>query len=1055
MTHDGHPTFSRLTLAILASVLAGVFGAPATPAADRSGICPGWLPDGEISAFYPDDGFTLHAPGHRAAYFRKTFDLPASPQRAALAVTGWHTVSVWLNGELVVEYYGASTDRPPRFVEVTTQLRPGRNELDVRAWSRWAPTFYLQLRIEQDVGAFVDVVSDASWEWCAAPADGWPRGAAPAAGWEPAEVMDDYYGSRGKASNWSKEFALMPRDLLSERMSAYSGRLRELWADGPREPNSTFRAQYVSREYEPQYRQTLRLDPDTGQCVDATGKVRHLFFTVYAQKLDGQNVLNWLEFDYDRLEHDLALMETGGVHPYVRFLGWHRLLDAEGNWRPCEEQPQGAGLPTFSYNYEVLDYLLDRCQAHGRFVVVECDFHWAAHWDTLPTPYHTRYYLYPEVIEASALAHRRILSRYAERACIAGFLLGEEEIQMAPDLENPHLRQQYTAYLRERYGTLGRLAQTWRRGYDFDDRSRWRVATRRATGWATAAQENPEEDVLLPDHPLVADRWARLTDWPQVGLPVWPRFRWPESPHAELMSHRAFLGDAIHTQDDPSWIDYNAFREDVLYLRMVSRWVEIVRAAVPRHWLFHSNAQDYTAHWHFIHVQRRAELPFPVIGVGSHDSGKNLAQIAPWHRVRKYIRVIASYRPYVLAPGSPAVAVSSGEGEGGNDGNEHQVLNYYRGQSLEMVGHGAAFELSYAWPHVSGADVDPAGQAKLTAALQWMGDFYRAVDGVTFSLRRDVPILVVRNNNLQRSNRSGRDFGNALGLLSFLAQLNLEFDVAMDQDLANGSRDRKVDLGQYRMVFLPCLECDYPEPVWQALDAWLSDPAHRGQRSLVIGAVGKRTPYLAPTGQFHPTLARWLGTADYAGTALLRGSNEFTWERQSRASDRTPIMIDFGERGDITPTGLFDVGRSVLTLPAGRAVGIATDYAGNAVYAFGFPLGLAFDNLWGLPYGLANGRPAPQEPYDVMAALYEDLIEAAGVPRPVRAPHNVRVAVSDDKSALLVREWFGLETTDLCTLDLPAGASYSGCELVPQADGRTLVRAALPSFGGLCFRRNE
>ena len=114
---------------------------------------------------------------------------------------------------------------------------------------------------------------------------------------------------------------------------------------------------------------------------------------------------------------------------------------------------------------------------------------------------------------------------------------------------------------------------------------------------------------------------------------------------------------------------------------------------------------------------------------------------------------------------------TSGEGEGGNEGNEDEILNYYRGQSFEMVGHGAAFELSYAWPHLSGASVHPEGRAKRTKAMQWMGDFYAALDGVKFSLPRDVPLLIVRNNNLQRSNRSGRDFGNALGLISFLHNL--------------------------------------------------------------------------------------------------------------------------------------------------------------------------------------------------------------------------------------------------------------------------------------------
>ena len=1031
-------------------VILVMFLSAVAAASDRPGKCPGWLPAGEVSPFYPDDAFTVHVPGQRQVYLRKLFDLGAGVRRAVLAVTGWHTVSVWLSGKLVAEYYGPGPDRVPRFTDVTDQVQSGTNELDVRVWSQWAPTVYAQLRIELADGSFRDVVTDDSWEWHAGPAESWPRGPTPAGGWRRVEVLDDYYGTMGKARNWSKEYALMPRAMLRQRLSAFRQRLRATWTENRSARKSRFDGKYVKPEYAAQYGSPPRIDPDCGQVVDATGKIRHLFFTIYGQKLGKRATLAWVDFDFDRLAHDLALMEASCVHPYVRFLGWSRLLDAGGNWQRCEAQPRGTGLPQFGYNYEVFDYFLNRCEAHGRFVAVECDFFWSAHWDTLPTPYHTRYYLYPEATEANALAHRKILSRYSERACIAGFLIGEEEIQMAHDLDNNHLRDELTEYLRERYGSIDKLSSTWRSGYDFRDRSLWKPVKRRPSNWGASIDGKLAEQILPPRYPLSDGFWERVTDWPQIELPVWPRFRWPQEPHAELMSHRAYME---HTDDDPTWIDYNTFREDVLYLRMVSRWAEIVREAIPKHWLFHSNAQDYTSQWHFIHFHRRAELPFDVIGVGSHDHRKNLSDIQPWHRVRKYLRVVASYRPYVLAPGSPAVAVSSGEGEGGKAGDEDAILNYYRGQSMEMVGHGAAFELSYTWTHMSGANVDPEGRARMTKALKWMGRFYRDVDGVRFSLKRDVPILIVRNSNLQRSNRSGRDFGNALGLIAALSQLNVELDVAMDQDLVYGKQHRKIDLAQYRMIFLPCIECDDPDPFWQELDAWLCDPAHRGERALVLGYVGKRTPYLTPQDAFHPTLAKWLGADDYSGTLMLRGSNEYAWRPVSEGSDAAQIRLHFGGRGDISPVGLFGTGTPILLTANGQPVGVATTHRGNAVYAFGFPLGLAFDNLWGLPAGLPNGKPAPQDPYDILASLYEDLVEATHILRPIRAPHNVRVAVSDDQSIIMVQELYGMKTTDLCTLRLPAGAHYEGCELMRQEDGRTLIRATLAPYGGLHFSR--
>ncbi len=1041
----------RLGLAALALALAGALQPAA--AADRSGIAPGWLPPGEVAAFFPDDAFTLHTLDQKQAYLRTSFAVPVKPRRAVLAVRGWHTVAVLLNGSLVAETYGNATETVPSFFEVTEQLKAGPNALDLRVWSEWTPTVYLQLRLEAADGSFTDVVSDASWEWNPAVAAGWPRGPAPVAGWQPAVVLDDYYGTRGKATKWVKEFALLPRALLQQRLQPLNERWQAAWPADRKLRKPRFRGEYRQAAYAGQYAAVPRLDPATGQLHDATGQVRHLFFNVYQQTRNGASTLEWLDFDFTRLEADLALMEASAVHPYLRFLGWQNLLDAQGNWRPCERQPAGKDLPRFAWNYEVLDHFLDRCQAYGRFVAVECDFFWSANWDTLPSPYHTRYYLYPEVTAASALAHRKMLSRYADCTAIAGFMMGEEDVIMDLDLGNGHLRRGFQAYLRERYGTLASLAQTWRRGYDDADRSGWKPVQRRPANWGQAAAAGPAEEVLLPQAPLVDDAWNRLQDWSQIGLPTWPRLRWPTAPQAELTSHMAFPGDSVDSDDDPVWIDYNAYREDQLYLQFVSRWSEIVREAVPQHWLFHSNAQDYTSQWHFLHFQRRAELPFAVIGVGSHDSGLNLSEIPPWERVRKLYSVIAAYRPYALAPGSPAIAISCGEGEGGKPGDEQGILDYYRGQSFEMVGHGAAFEMSYAWAHLSGGAQSADGSGKLTQALQWMGGFYRAVDGVTFSLPRAVPILIVRNNALQRSNRSGRDYGNALGLASFLAQLNLEFDTVMDMDLVYGRQERRVDLGAYRMIFLPGLESDYPEATWQALDAWLADPAFQGQRTLVIGYSGQRTPYLAPTGAFHPTLARWLGTSDYADRVLLRGSQAFAWQARSRQPAKADIKINFGERADITPLGLFGVGEPVLTLADGRALGVSRAYRGNAVYAFGFPLGLAFDNLWGQPYGRGDGTPALQEPDDVMATLYEDLIEAAGVPRPVRAPHHIRVACSDDLSVILIRELAGREATDLCTLQLPAGAQYEGCQLVPQADGRTLLRATLPPYGGLYCKR--
>jgi len=1052
---------SAAAIAVLA-VLTAVAPAADAFAADRSGTCPGWLGPDEATPFFPDDAFTIQADaepsvvaGMHNAIFRKDFDLAGKPRRAVLCVAGRQLARAHLNGRIVMEARSASLPEcTPRFADVTSEVQRGRNVLALTVHSEWGVLAYAQLRLEYPGGRFDDVITDESWQWHVAPCRGWP-GAVPAdGGWKPVKVLDDYYGSLGRASSWyDREFALMPREMLRARLENYTNALRSSWPEDSKGPRSRFRAEYVNEEYEPRYAGFLRIEPETGQVVDASGTVRHMLFALYQQVVDGSARNSIFEWDFDLLDEDLALMEKADLHPYIRFVEWDKLLDATGDWRRCPRQPTGTSLPQFTYNYEVFDYVLDRIQAHGRFAVIQGAFVWLAD-KVVPIPpcYRSRYYLYPEVLEANALAHRKVLARYADRACLAGYMIGEEDLIMDRDLENNHLRAAFADYLRSRYGTLDSLKKTWRHGYDFSDHSEWRRIDRKAEYWVDRpdwmseySKDNPVEQVLAPFHPLRDDYWRAVPDWSQIGLPVFPRHHYAEPPYAELVSHRSYNE---FTPFDPMWIDYNALREDVLYLNMVNRWVDIVREAAPKQWFFHCNAQDFEPQSAFVQFFRRAELPFDVIGVGSHDWNRNLCEIPPWQRLRKYYKIIASYRPYARSPASLSVGVASGEGEGGREGDEDEMLNYYRAMNFEMIGHGAAFEQCYTWVRMSGADRNRAGRPRLTKVLEWMGRFYRDVQGVSFSLARDVPILIVRNNNLQRSNRCGRDYGNVHGLVGFLGQLNIEFDIAMDQDLVYGQRDRKIDLGNYRMVFLPCIECDYPEPFWEALDNWMSDQLYKGKRALVLGYAGKRTPYLAPTGRFHPTLARWLGADDYAESIDLQEKTDLVWRPLTGRCDGGTIRVNFGESWwDLSPTGVFAAGEPLLLTPDGKAIAIATRYKGNAVFAFGFPLGLAYRLLW--------GTPAPQEPYDVMAKVYEDLVEAAGIPRPIRAPHNVRVAVSDDKSMILAREWFGIATKDLCTLELPKGAAYEGCELVPQQDGRVLIRATLAPYEGRCFRRVE
>ncbi|MCX7597620.1 MAG: hypothetical protein N2512_01945, partial [Armatimonadetes bacterium] len=393
---------------------------------------------------------------------------------------------------------------------------------------------------------------------------------------------------------------------------------------------------------------------------------------------------------------------------------------------------------------------------------------------------------------------------------------------------------------------------------------------------------------------------------------------------------------------------------------------------------------------------RRADLPFDVIGVGCHDSGQNLSELPAWATVRKAIKVLSSYRPYVLAPGSPARGVASGEGEGGRPSQPEEILNYYRGALFDEIGGGAAWTQTYTWDHISG--VTGGEEPHMTPLLEWMATFMPAVQGVSFSLRRPVQVLVVRNTNLAHSNMSGLDYANALAVAEAVSQLNVEFNIVMDRDLvyrASGKAARyKIDLSPYRLAILPTVAIDLCDSAWAALDAWLADAPRQGCRVLAVGWIGKRAPRLQPRRAFHPVFSKWLGRSDYASTAPLRGRQEITL----LTGQEPRLTLDFGQ---VPPVGVLDSGEAFM-MAGGTTIAARFHRGKNFVYAFGFPLGFAHEPLWGM---------APeQNPRDAMAPVYEELAAAAAVDRPILAPHNLRVYVADDGKVLLVRERAGLAT---------------------------------------------
>jgi len=999
---------------------------------------PIWFPPTEPSPFIPDDARWIGQPQEpgrgwsHAIYLRAKWPIKAGVRRAVLMVAPSQSARLYLNGRLALTGYD-ERECLPAWAEVTDRLAPGEVLVAAAVRSEWRPALYGQMRVEYADGSSEDLATGPGWECATAPADDWTSNPAAAGDWRPAPDIGGYDRQAGEGI-WGREFALLPREMLRQRFEEHN---RALEADFRTDDDPPLRITEAPEQpgWRTQFDGFCRVDEKMGQLIDGAGQVRHLFFTIYNQQTGAQSTLHLPDYDFDQYERDLDLMADARVNLYLRFTGWDWLLTKDGTWAPLEKPARGTNLPRFERAVDLLDHFVRRAHAHGRFIVFEGDFYWGAHRDVVPAPYRSRYHLYPEVLEAEALAMRKVMRHYSECPNVLGMMIGEEDILLAHDLANPHQHALFADFLQRKYGTLDEFRRQTPQGYDYADRSQFWAGQRKREYFP----DTEPEPVLFPRFTVKEGVFDRARDWLDIPLPLWPQYRSPGEPQVTLADQKSYNE---FTPLDPLWIDFYEMREDELLFGMLSRWAQIVRQGMPKQLLFYSNAQDFTNSWHFLHLYRRADLPFDVIGVGCHDSGQNLSEIGPEYTVRKAIKVISSYRPYALAPGSPARGVASGEGEGGRADQPEEVRKYYAGALFDEIGGGAAWTQTYTWGHISGADT-PDGPHQ-TPLLKWFSEFMPSVQGVAFPLRRPVQVLIVRNANLAHSNMSGLDYGNVIRIAEALTQLNVEFDIATDRDLAAGVRSQEpgvrrtaaaagieptVDLSPYRLVILPSVASDLCPSAWEALGEWLSDRAHPGQRALALGWVGKRGPRLQPIDAFPEMLQRWTGIADYPKATELKGRQDV---RLLTKAGEKALSIEFGRS---LPGGLLDRGVPLLKTADGVAIAARFEYEGNPIYAFGFPMGLNNNELWDL---------APvQEPRDAMAPLYEALVAAAGVDRPVLAPHNLRAYLSGDGKMLLVRERAGLATDEDVQVRVPAGVVYEGLNQAPGDDGYTRLHIRL------------
>ena len=972
----------------------------------------------EPSPFVPDAARWIGQPDSPAGWahhirFRRALDMPDTPRRAIVAVSPSQYIELRIDGALL----STGCDRHealPVFVDVTGALAAGSHEVTVDVRSEWRPQLYLQLRAEHADGRFEDIVSDASWEVCPVSDEG-------AAG-DFVSATDSGGYHRTPGASWiGVEFALLPREQVREHLDAHNQTLRKQWESDREGPFSEFRARYEQPGLEERYAEFCRLDRRTGQLLDAQGREIHLFFTIYDQQSADGSAMSIADFDYDQLERDLDLMAAAHVNPYMRQMGWDRLLDGRGEWQPCEKQPKGSDLPKFALMRDIWDYFLDRVQAHGLHVVLEADFYWSANPDVIYAPYRSRYHIYPEALEAEALATRKIMNYFSKRPCVLGAMAGEEDILLAHDLTNPHLRALYSEHIRAKYGDIATFIASHPGGYDCSAPT----GLRRVERQPEFIPGVTKDAVMAPSFVWKAGLFDGLRSLDDVPLPTWPPYMTEENPEVAARGHRSYND---FTPDDPLWIDYYETVEEHLLFDMLCRWATIVREGCPNQLLFYSNAQDMTTSWHFLHLLRRSDLPFDVIGVGCHDSTFSCAELEPWATTRKTIKVVAAYRPYVNANGALPLGIASGEGEGGKEPED--ILNYYRGALFDEIGGGAAWTQTYTWTHISGGR--DGGKPHETPLVKWMGEFLSAHEHDPFPLAREVPVLILGNDNLQHSNRSGLDYGNALELAHELTQLNIDFDIAMASALTRGTDERfRIDVDRYRLILLPSVACDLPTDVWRTLGRWVTDTTHPEGRTLVVGLAEGRTAYMAPADGFPAALQRLLGRTDYDGRSTIGGPQAV------RVGDQE-FTVTFGPG---TPIGVLSGDDVVLTLADGRGLAVAREYGGNRVLAVGFPLGLNTNDLWAVP--------PKQEPYDAYASLLDLLVTESGVPRPIVAPHNVRVYPSADGRTLLIRERYNMPTQAHIEVTLPEGVFYAEGILLP--NGRTVIDIPLGAYEGIAL----
>jgi len=380
--------------------------------------------------------------------FRRTVDLAAQPVFGRLWITADAAYQLVVNGNVVGEGDGW-TD--PEQYDLAGALKSGANQIAIKVVGGRHPGLLVSGRVVDAEGRLLDLVSDGQWRASRQLPEGWALSEFDTSGWSAARSLGQY----GSAP-WGRLTGMS----VGEAQRAYDDLAFGVPDERDGHPTSAFMGAYIDAAYAARYLDYLSLDRVTGRFVSNSGDSSRLFIR-YRQ---AGGVTSPTQFDFAQYEADLALLSDLGFDLALEGFSWPQLLDAEGRWARLAGQPLGAGLPACEYAYQVLDYALDRAEAHGVHVLALMDLSAPLPETMLPAEHRDMVLVADALWDGLLRGAAKVAGRYANRPVLAGWVVGPDALPPFPLTNEPVVRQLWEQHLSSTYGSIGGLRQAWGAG---------------------------------------------------------------------------------------------------------------------------------------------------------------------------------------------------------------------------------------------------------------------------------------------------------------------------------------------------------------------------------------------------------------------------------------------------------------------------------------------------------------------------------------------------------------------------------------------------------------